>query len=36
MHSKTDNIEVMTYDNPAKLIEELFDSLLSERKLIYL
>ena len=36
MHSKTDNIEVMSYGSPDKLIEELFDSLLSKRKLFYL
>ena len=29
MHSKSDNIEVMTYDYPDKIMEELFDSLLS-------
>ena len=29
MHSKSDNLEVMAYDNPDKIIEELFNSLLS-------
>ena len=30
MHSKSDNIDVMTYDDPEKeIIEELFESLLS-------
>ena len=29
MHSKSDYIEVMTYDNLGKIIEELFDLLLS-------
>ena len=29
MHSETDNIEVMTYDNPDEIIEELLNSLLS-------
>ena len=29
MYSKRDNLEVMTYDNLDKIIEELFDLLLS-------
>ena len=29
MHSKSDNIEVMTCDNPDEIIEEHFVSLLS-------
>ena len=28
MHSKSDNSEVMTYDNPDEIIEELFDLFL--------
>ena len=29
LHSKNDNINFMTYDNPDENIEELFDSFLS-------
>ena len=29
MHSKSDNIEVTTYDNPDEIIGKLFDSLFS-------
>ena len=29
MHSKSDNIEVMTYDNINESIKEIFESLLS-------
>ena len=29
MHSKSDNIQVMAYDDKNEIIEELFDSLLS-------
>ena len=29
MHSKSDNIEVMTYDNTNKVIKESFESLFS-------
>ena len=29
MHLKSGNIEVMTYNNPNEIIEELFDSLLN-------
>ena len=30
MHSKSDNIEVMTYDNANEVIQEIFESLLSK------
>ena len=30
MHSKSDNLEVMTYDNANEVIEEIFESLLSK------
>ena len=30
MHSKSDDVEVMTYDNLDKVIEELFDLLYSK------
>ena len=30
MHSKSDNLEVMTYDNANEVIEENFESLLSK------
>ena len=30
MHSRSDKIEVMIYDNPNEIIEELFDLLLSK------
>ena len=34
MHSKCDNIDVMTYDDPEKeIIEELFESLLSRNQI---
>ena len=33
-HSKSDNIEVMTYDNLDKIIEKLFDLLLSRYKIV--
>ena len=33
MHSKSDNIEVMTYDNANKVIEEIFESLLSRSQI---
>ena len=33
MHSKSDNIEVMNYDNANKIIKEVFESLLSRFKL---
>ena len=29
MHSKSDNMEVMTYDNANEVIEEIFESLFS-------
>ena len=29
MHSKSDNIEIMTYDSTNEVIEEIFESLLS-------
>ena len=29
MHSKSDNIEVITYDNANEVIKEIFESLLS-------
>ena len=29
MHSKSDNIEVMTYDNARKVIKKMFESLVS-------
>ena len=29
MHSKSNNVEVMTCDNPDKVVEELFDLLFS-------
>ena len=29
MHSKSDNIEVLTYDNPDEIIKELLDLLVS-------
>ena len=29
MHSKSDNIEVMTYDNPNEVIKEIFESPFS-------
>ena len=29
MHSENGNVEVMTYDNPDEIIEELLNSLLS-------
>ena len=33
MHSKSDNIEVMNYDNANKIIKEVFELLLSRFKL---
>ena len=30
MHSKSDNLELMTYDNAIEVIEEIFESLLSK------
>ena len=33
MHSKSDNREFMTYDNPDEVIEELFQSILSRHQI---
>ena len=33
MHSKSDNMEIMTYDNPDGIIKELFDLLLSKHQI---
>ena len=33
MHSKSDNIEIMAYDNPDGIIEELFDLLISKHQI---
>ena len=34
MHSKSDNIEVMTYDNLNDVIKEIFKSLLSRYQIV--
>ena len=33
MHSKSDNIEIMTYDSTNEVIEEIFESLLSRQQI---
>ena len=33
MHSKSDNIEVMTYDNENKVINEILESFLSRNQI---
>ena len=33
MHSKSNNTEVLTYDDPEEIIEELFESLVSRYKI---
>ena len=35
MHSKSDNIEVMTYDNANKVIEEILNHFFQDTKLIW-
>ena len=34
MHSKSDNVEVITYDNLDEIIEKLFNSLLSRYQMV--
>ena len=35
MHSKSDNIEVITYDNANKVIEEILNHFFQDTKLIW-